>query len=73
MGWEVFPDGLRRCLLRAGRLGKPVYVTENGMATVDDTARTEHLYAHLEKVRGALIKRRGSRQPPGMGRALRLI
>jgi beta-glucosidase len=54
MGWEVFPDGLRRCLLRAGRLGKPVYVTENGMATLDDTARTEHLYAHLEKVRGAI-------------------
>ena len=54
MGWEVFPDGLRRCLRRAATLGTPVYVTENGMATLDDDARTDHLRAHLGKVHAAI-------------------
>jgi beta-glucosidase len=50
MGWEVFPEGLYRNLLRVNALGKPVYVTENGMATLDDEARTRHLRAHLAEV-----------------------
>ncbi|MGH7897054.1 MAG: glycoside hydrolase family 1 protein [Candidatus Binatia bacterium] len=50
MGWEIFPDGLYRHLVRVAKLGKPVYVTENGMATLDDSARTEHLREHLERV-----------------------
>lgn len=56
MGWEVFPDGLRRNLLRAAKLGKPVYVTENGMATLDDAARTAHLRAHLDRVAQAIAE-----------------
>lgn len=54
MGWEVFPEGLRRNLVRLGALGKPVYVTENGMATLDDEARIEHLRAHLAEVARAI-------------------
>lgn len=50
MGWEIYPEGLYRTLRRAGELGKPVYVTENGMATLDDRARGAHLRAHLERV-----------------------
>jgi beta-glucosidase len=48
MGWEVHPEGLHRNLLRLGKLGAPTYVTENGMATLDDDARTAHLLEHLE-------------------------
>lgn len=50
MGWEVYPEGLYRNLVRVGSLGKPVYVTENGMATLDDEARNRHLTAHLGEV-----------------------
>ncbi|MCI0634437.1 MAG: glycoside hydrolase family 1 protein [Actinobacteria bacterium] len=50
MGWEVHPDGLYRQIVRVAGLGKPVMVTENGMATLDDTARTEHLLEHLRQV-----------------------
>jgi beta-glucosidase len=50
MGWEVYPEGLHRNLLRVAELGAPVYVTENGMATLDDSARTAHLLEHLEAV-----------------------
>ena len=54
MGWEVFPEGLYRNLIRVRPLGKPIYVTENGMATLDDSARTEHLRAHLGVVERAI-------------------
>jgi beta-glucosidase len=50
MGWEVFPEGLYRSLMRTSSVGCPIYVTENGMATLDDPQRTRHLYAHLEQV-----------------------
>jgi beta-glucosidase len=54
MGWEVYPDGLYRQLKRVGPLGCPVYVTENGMATLDDEARTAHLHEHLARVARAI-------------------
>ena len=47
MGWAVFPDGLRQVLHRAARTGLPLYVTENGIATEDDTERIDYLRAHV--------------------------
>ena len=38
MGWEVFPDGLHKLLTRVHRdytKGKPIFITENGMANAD--------------------------------------
>jgi len=54
MGWEYFPEGLHRNLVRLQGLGKPIYVTENGVATLDDDARTRHLLAHLGEVARAI-------------------
>ena len=47
MGWAVHPDGLRQMLHRAARTGLPLYVTENGIATTDDTERLDYLTTHL--------------------------
>ena len=47
MGWAVHPDGLRQVLHRAARTGLPLYVTENGIATGDDTERLAYLRSHL--------------------------
>ena len=47
MGWAVHPDGLREMLHRAARTGLPLFVTENGIATTDDTERVAYLHAHL--------------------------
>ncbi|MEV0900792.1 glycoside hydrolase family 1 protein [Actinoplanes sp. NPDC049802] len=47
MGWAVHPDGLRQMLHRAARTGLPLYVTENGIATEDDTERVTYLHTHL--------------------------
>jgi beta-glucosidase len=47
MGWAVHPDGLREMLHRAARTGLPLYITENGIATTDDTERVDYLAGHL--------------------------
>jgi beta-glucosidase len=54
MGWAVYPDGLRQILHLAGETGLPLYVTENGIATEDDTERIDYLEAHLTAVAQAL-------------------
>jgi beta-glucosidase len=54
MGWAVYPDGLRQMLHRAADAGLPLYVTENGIATEDDTARIDYLESHLAAVAQAI-------------------
>jgi beta-glucosidase len=48
-GWEVYPEALEHTVrLAASHAGVPVLVTENGMATGDDSARIAHTRAALE-------------------------
>jgi beta-glucosidase len=54
MGWAVYPDGLRQILHHAAKVGLPLYVTENGIATEDDGERVEYLYNHLAAVARAI-------------------
>lgn len=64
MGWEIYPEGLTRVLLRTHECsgGLPIYVTENGMAAPDavengavyDPGRMAYLDAHLGAVRAAI-------------------
>lgn len=54
MGWAVHPDGLHEVLGRAAKTGLPLYVTENGIATEDDTERIDYLESHLTAVLRAI-------------------
>lgn len=56
MGWAVHPDGLRQVLHRAAEAGLPLYVTENGIATEDDTERIDYLESHLAAVAQAMAE-----------------
>jgi beta-glucosidase len=47
MGWEIWPEGLVAELKRFGRLGVPLMITENGLATTDEAARLDYLVDHL--------------------------
>lgn len=47
MGWEVYPEGFDRALARAEMVGRPVLVTENGIATRDDARRRSFLAEHV--------------------------
>jgi beta-glucosidase len=45
-GWEVHPEGFDSVLRKAASAGKPVIVTENGIATRDDRRRQAFLRDH---------------------------
>jgi len=54
MGWEVWPQGLELQLRRFSALGVPLLVSENGLATGDEEARSRFLLDHLRAVARAL-------------------
>lgn len=54
MGWTWYPEGLERVLDEAAAAGKPMYVTENGIATSDDAERIEYVGLHLDAARNAI-------------------
>jgi beta-glucosidase len=47
MGWQTFPEGLYHALLELKRYGKPVYITENGIANARDDMRQDYIRQHL--------------------------
>jgi beta-galactosidase len=53
-GSEIFPAGFRRVLREAGRYGRPLVVTENGIGTSDDAQRRAYLKSHLRAMRDAM-------------------
>jgi beta-glucosidase/6-phospho-beta-glucosidase/beta-galactosidase len=53
-GWEIYPRGFRQVLKIAGSYGRPVYVTENGLADSDDDQRRAYLLSHLRQLRAAM-------------------
>jgi beta-glucosidase len=53
-GWEIYPQGLYDTLRRVGRLGKPVMITENGIADADDRLRGDYIVAHLRQAHRAI-------------------
>ena len=51
MGYEFWPEALEATIrYAAGRAGVPVYVTENGIGTTDDTQRLEYVRRALAGV-----------------------
>ena len=54
MGWEIYPEGIYHLLKRLGKLKKPIYVTENGVADAKDIHRERFIKEHLEWVSKAI-------------------
>jgi beta-glucosidase len=54
MGWEVYPLGLKAVLENFSRFGLPLLVTENGIATHDESLRRDFLLKHLQSLVDAL-------------------
>ena len=46
-GWEIYPEGLREVLEIAATFGRPILITENGIADGDDDQRAQYVYDHL--------------------------
>ena len=54
MGWSVYPKGIYEAIKKVARYEKPMYITENGIATLDDEWRKEFVIQHLQYVRKAI-------------------
>ena len=54
MGWDICPEGLYHVLRELGRYGKPVYITENGLADSKDIQRKKYIVDHLAQVHKAI-------------------
>jgi len=53
-GWEIYPIGLREVLTLAGSYGRPVAITENGIADSNDDQRPAYLVQHLAVLEQAI-------------------
>ncbi len=53
MGWTVSPEGLTSALLEMKRYGKPMYVTENGIADEKDAHRAQFIRSHIRAIEQA--------------------
>jgi beta-glucosidase len=54
LGWEVYPEGFYRVLMRLKKYKKPIYITENGIPAADDSARCVYLKEHLVELHRAI-------------------
>ncbi|MBS7269149.1 MAG: family 1 glycosylhydrolase [Candidatus Freyarchaeota archaeon] len=54
MGWEVYPEGFYHSLMSVKKYKKPVYVTENGIATLNDEQRCRYIIRHLYQLHRAI-------------------
>lgn len=54
MGWEIYPEGIFDVLMDFSDYHKPVYITENGIATTNDDRRVRFLLSYLQEVYHAI-------------------
>lgn len=50
LGWELYPQGHEALLLRLKRYGKPIYVTESGLADAQDRHRSWYIRESLAAI-----------------------
>lgn len=56
MGWELYPEGVYHVLKKVKKFGKPVYITENGLADAKDTKRAKFIREHLVWIAKAITE-----------------
>ena len=56
LDWEIYPAGIEHALERVARAGKPVLITENGLADRDDHLRPALITDTLRHVHQAIAR-----------------
>ncbi len=56
-GWELYPEGLAETLLEMSKYGRPMYITENGVADSEDTLRPRYIVEHLRVLEEIVSKK----------------
>ena len=57
MGWKIYPPGIYAVIKKVNKYRKPIFVTENGIATDNEDLRKEFIKEHLRYVLKALEER----------------
>jgi len=47
LNWEIYPKGIYHILKDLQKYNRPIYITENGLADVDDSKRAKFIKDHL--------------------------
>jgi beta-glucosidase len=53
-GWEIAPEAFGELLDEARSVGKPIIISENGLADASDRARGQFLESHVAEIEGAI-------------------
>lgn len=54
VGWEVYPQGIFDVLIDMNSYQLPIYITENGIATTNESKRSRYLVSYLKEVYHAI-------------------
>jgi beta-glucosidase len=54
LGWDIYPEGLYKILLRLKKYRLPLFILENGICTDDDKLRWDFIYDHLKSLGDAI-------------------
>lgn len=54
VGWEVYPQGIFDVLIDFRRYKLPIYITENGIATTNESKRTRYIVSYIKEVYHAI-------------------
>lgn len=54
--WDIYPQGLYELLMKLKKYKIPVFITENGICTEDDSLRAEFIHEHLKQIYFAMQK-----------------
>ncbi len=54
MGWEIYPQGVYYLLMELKKYGKPIFITENGIADANDNRREKFIIDHLKYIHKAI-------------------
>lgn len=62
IGWEVYPQGIFDVLIDMKKYKLPIYITENGIATINESKRIRYLISYIKEIYHAVqagVKVRG--------------
>lgn len=54
LGWDLYPQGIHSVLMRIRKLGKPIIITENGLADSSDSQRNWFIEETLHSIQRAV-------------------
>ncbi len=54
LGWDIYPEGLYKILLRFKNYNLPIFILENGICTQDDNLRWDFIREHLKHIHLAM-------------------